>query len=541
MILMCVLWAGVGASPADAPRSPDLGRVSGAVYSTRTGAPLASAKVSLKQIRRRSATRQAPLFFQALTDLDGAFLIGEVPEGEYSVWASKAGYESSRSNSIRVRLRQRENRQKVEIYLRPAAVISGIVKDSFGDPLEKAKVVALRRNYQPGRVSWSQARRGLTNDLGEYRLSGMEAGSYVLAFVPPREPSPRGSLVYEHGAVFYPNLTRPGEGAVLRVAWGQELSGVDVQLPPGSNTLASGFVTNLNGVPVKARVTLVQDGALNVAGFSTNDQGVFVVYGMTPGTYQLTAVARARGGRSSLFGRAEVVVPESGVEGIQLLLSQGQAVSGRVVYEADDKDAAPPGKDPGYFPLLILSDTSLVRSRRLAPFPLPEQDGTFVLSRLYPGRYGLEVERAPEGSYLKAIHWSGQSLAEPVIDVSAGSDVIDLELRMSYGAARLSGTVTLKDGERGAAQPEITIRAFPEKIGGFATNLWAEAAEDGSFQISGLPPGEYSVFAVVRESEVDLWDPAVRWALRSYGTKVHLDSGESATIEVRLVSENPER
>ncbi len=54
----------------------------------------------------------------------------------------------------------------------------------------------------------------------------------------------------------------------------------------------------------------------------------------------------------------------------------------------------------------------------------------------------------------------------------------------------------------------------------------------------GVPPGYYTAFAVLRDSKLDLEDPAVRKQIESYGKSVQLDSGKAEVLELSLVPED---
>src|SRR4030095_7246672 len=98
----------------------------------------------------------------------------------------------------------------ISIVLQKGAVISGKVLDQKGEPVTDARVMALRRITPPG-ASTAPPRlipapmQGpqQTNDIGEYRVSGLPPGEYFLA------ASPRNM---GFGGPGMPSQTRPGGG-----------------------------------------------------------------------------------------------------------------------------------------------------------------------------------------------------------------------------------------------------------------------------------------------------------------------------------------
>src|SRR5258708_7274639 len=73
----------------------------------------------------------------------------------------------------------------VLIRLQAAAVIEGRVTDEDGDPLPDAQVGVRRQTFALGRRHWEQAGGERTNDLGEYRIANLPAGSYYISVTPP--------------------------------------------------------------------------------------------------------------------------------------------------------------------------------------------------------------------------------------------------------------------------------------------------------------------------------------------------------------------
>ncbi len=64
-------------------------------------------------------------------------------------------------------------------------MLRGRVTDEDGDPLAGAEVSALRQTFVTGHKHWEQVGSERTNDLGEYRIANLPAGSVFISVNPP--------------------------------------------------------------------------------------------------------------------------------------------------------------------------------------------------------------------------------------------------------------------------------------------------------------------------------------------------------------------
>src|SRR5207244_76494 len=69
----------------------------------------------------------------------------------------------------------------LRIRLRSPGVVAGVVLDENEDPIASAQIQCLRVTYVAGQRRLGQAYVAATNDLGQYRIAGIEPGRYVVA------------------------------------------------------------------------------------------------------------------------------------------------------------------------------------------------------------------------------------------------------------------------------------------------------------------------------------------------------------------------
>jgi len=287
-----------------------------------------------------------------MTDAAGSFSINDLPEGRYTVSATKPGF-------VRVVFGAKRfdrpgtpvglaNGQRAEAPMRMlrGAVISGIVRDEHGMPAPGVSVRAMQFRTVSGERTLANATAGAgvlgetTDDRGMYRLFGLTPGEYVISATP--RDSGRGNLKQMNDALlrtaqqtlrpntttigagqaaaqaptpdsevptvgftpmYYPGTMLPTDGALVTVGAGEEREGVDIQLRVVRTSRVSGKVITPAGVaPGEVSLTIAPagTGGVNVTGFvSINTapvaaDGTFSFPGIAPGAYTVTARAASR-------------------------------------------------------------------------------------------------------------------------------------------------------------------------------------------------------------------------------------------------------
>ncbi len=541
-MLTCLAVASLCAAPQAEPETvaePEA-ELGGTVISAKTGEPLRGARITLQPngsgMRREDRK-------QTTTDLNGQFRLRQLAAGRYTLQAEKTGYETRRDTRIgQLKLGQDESKTKLVIPLRPAAVITGRIVDSYGEPLEYARVAAFRRNFQPGAEEWDIVQITSTDDLGEYRLYGLEMGKYIVGVSPPDEPAQPGAFIFEQLPAFYPSVPTPEEAAPLKVEWGAELEAIDMKLAPAPATVVSGLLADGDtGEALMGSLTIQTDNGARLGNLQTTEDGRFALYGLPPTNLAISGMNRSN--RRMLMARGEVRPSESGVEELELLVRSGRTVSGKVVLEdppeeSEQGDTSGSDSEPRTS-ILQLQTTAGRRFSRPSRARIPIEGGPFEIRDVQPGEYRIEVF-PPPGAYLRGIARSGKALEGFTIEVPHDSTITDLELRFAFDGATISGTV--KEGAFGldGFNADARIIIIPDEPEKSSAHTSSQVSEDGSFELSAMPPGGYTLFAVENRSALDLWDPDVQWAFRASGRHVSLSAKETATVELSVIKEPDE-
>jgi protocatechuate 3,4-dioxygenase beta subunit len=320
-----------------APAAEQTGRASGRVTLAGSNTPVSGARVLLLLIPTTRPTGPMGPPQQATTDQDGRFGFDRIPPGNYRFDAQKTGLasvDSSRAPTVTIAAGQSLN--DIRLQLQKGAAITGKVFDPNGEPLSDARVVVLRRMPMPA----GAAPRGLpslprlipvpspgaqTNDLGEFRVSGLAPDEYFVA-VTPRSMTLFGpawsSPVRDQKAArttlpttYYPGTTDQTAAQPIAVAAGAEVGNIFLTMRPVPAFRISGVVVDEDGKPVGDAIVMLmgdpRSGALMgpVGNSTSRADGLFNIEDVPAGSYRANASIMMRmteSGRGGAIGGSAV-------------------------------------------------------------------------------------------------------------------------------------------------------------------------------------------------------------------------------------------
>ncbi len=556
-----------GAGPAPAPRPTPQGApardavstaapadtavIRGRVLAADTGRPLRRARVTafaatLGQDSRRTTS----------TDADGRFEFTELRPARYRVSVTRGGYLPLEYGQRRpgeqgrpVQVGEQERFDNIDFVLPRMSVITGRVTDETGDPIEGVNVYAMRSMFFEGERKLVPVNSGMTrtDDTGAYRILRLEPGSYaVMASTRETWVVNNGTTVTTLGYLptFFPGVPAPASARRVTVGVGQEVVGTDFSLVPGRAPRVSGIALDSKGRPF-TNVTLQDEvRGVNFGSFGSGPRAVvaadgsFTIPNVPPAEYTLAA---SRTPDQVAIGPPEaallpLVVVGDDIENVILTGSAGGMVEGTVVAN-------------GTAPLKMSS----VRLTVTAPFrtqPPPillgvfrsssgfgtsaaADDGSFTIPHVF-GRSRFQVT-VPDGWMLDKVEFGGRDITDQPIELRSGEEWRGVQVTITDRVTTVSGQ--LLDGRQ---QPlrDATVLLFPDE-----PDKWFESSrsikatrpdQQGQWQITGLPPGDY--LAVARDYIEDLaWnDPEYLESLRDDGRKVRIAAGSTQSLAVTV-------
>lgn len=364
----------------------------------------------------------------------------------------------------------------------PAASISGkVTVQGEGVP---GVVITLRADENPGSRGLTN-HRGVTDAKGEYRIANVPPGKYA---------------VIPASAAFVGEDERNRERTLL-IDKAETIEDVDFSLIRGG--VITGRVVDSDGQPMieeEVHVYSARDPRLKASqpGLTTDDRGVYRVFGLRPGTYTVAAgaehIGRAQGrSRGGIYGRtyypgvndpaqATVIQVSDGSEATNIDIVLGRALSthtasGRVVNGVTGQ-AMP---NLGYGVIHFVSPTY---TASMSLGSVTNDRGEFKLENLIPGHYAVTV-RPEEGQ-----DWRAEEVRFEIVD----QDVTGLVVRTLKGGT-VSGVVVL-DGIADKAIREqlnkarVIVSIVPERTQRSLNPAFTSTVGvDGRFRVTGLPTG----------------------------------------------------
>jgi protocatechuate 3,4-dioxygenase beta subunit len=362
--------------------------------------------------------------------------------------------------------------------------------------------------------------------------------------LPPGLPPPPSSdsAVFIYPTQFYPGMPSAGRATVVTVTSGQDRLGIDLALTPTKTVTVSGTLIGPDGLVASTALRLIPTGdsgmtELETSATMTDPQGGFTFLGVTPGQYVVAALRTpapraAAADDATLFAATPVTVGNRDVSDLLVTLQHGARVAGRVEFDGtrDRPDAA---AMMGVAVTLerLDADTSAL------PPGHADTTGAFKTPGAPPGRYLVRVA-APSGWTLREVMAGGRDVSETPLDLHA-TDVNDVIITFTDGPTRVAGSARTSDGH---PDPDAVVIAFPVD-----QSAWSDyganprrvrsthAARNGSYTISGLPPGEYCLVAIHEDITSDWQDPRLLDGLARSGSRVRLAEGDARLLDLTAV------
>lgn len=539
--LIAVLCAGLAAAAVaggqrDAPQKAQASgsaRLLGRVIAADTGTPVRGARVTLIDGDLSK--------WIAVTDEEGRFDLRELPAAIFMLRIDKAGFVEAAPPNID--LKEKPVVDRGDIKLVRGGVIAGRVVDMYGEPVVDATVSAARVIYRgsPGNRALMGMQSGRTNDLGDFRIYGLQTGSYfVYAGFSTMQVSSSGEggepRVRYAGAAsapvltFYPGTVRAADAQVVKVSAGEQVF-ADVRLISQALSSLSGRVVNSKGEPATGAMVMVmpppEESLLmfKASGVQVDAQGGFTVNNLSPGDYQVEVVDRSffeamgRTGSMAAAARelsetASLTVTVAGdIRNLVIQTSVGFELRGRITVDGEPLPAS-------WVPKLVVSARGSAfpaKPAEVAP------DGTFVLRGLM-GHRSIWVSGLPSGSTVDQVVARGLDITDDGITVD--NNVSGAEVAVTTKPTVVTGAVT--DAKGGPTSSDVILYADDAKLWMKSSGRYVKTVRsdpERGFQLVGLPPGRYLAVAIEELDENEWANPDNLEQLRTTATAFTLAKG----------------
>jgi hypothetical protein len=435
-----------------------------------------------------------------------------------------------------------------------ASITGTVTVAGTGDPARRARVTVSGGGSTPGGIEQRFSRSATTDEHGRFFIPSLPAGRYTLSASKP------GHVTISYGQR-QPGSGRPGTPIQLGE---DERFEAHLQIPRGgvlTGTVLDEMGEATPGTSVRALRYTIQNGqrTLQPAGTgSTDDRGIFRIYGLQPGDYVVCAMPRGNPVTAVNIEQLQAEVAALQQAAVQIAEARAAEVQARVsALQAQIATASPDQEPRTAYASVCFPGTTLPASAVSIPLAAGQEragvdfqlqlvpvgtvegvvipptgvapqnvqislapsgpgvpgtgassarasaDGRFRLNNVAPGQYRLTARGtmpvAGTGQARGAPPRSNAPRLWAAADISVdGRDVTDVALVL-HPALSVSGQVVF-DGGTPPADPSrirVTLSPTPGLQGPSPGGASASAAADpsGRFTINNVLPGHYRVSA----------------------------------------------
>ena len=441
--------------------------------------------------------------------------------------------------TVPIPLAEGESLTGLVLVMEQEGVLTGrVVRAEGGGPMANAAIIVTNTT-----AARTLPITGMTNERGEFRIAGLNPGSYRLA-----------AQIAEGAAVmttYYPGVTDRAAATALEVAEGQQTTGIELRVPKikgymlrGSLTGSSTGTVVYSATPNGTSPALAMNGAVMAPNPLRGDRSSFELGPLAPGEYLVMAMAVV-GTKTAVVGRAVVTIVNADVDGVALAPIRTYTVTGKAALEGGTVEqliGSLPAAGPGRFggpaagaatnagPTLTLTpkDTGGGAAPVRATIGA---DGTFKFDDVQPGLYTLGSPTFM-ATYLKSFMWDGQDVTS---DLKIESDG-EISLTYRRGAVRVTGNATGADGKpvAGATALIWPVESRPARTAGGARASSIDAT--GAFAMPAIPPGLYYAAAFPGINGVTALVPRFHHQFNDRATVFEIRENMPVTLDIQAVT-----
>jgi hypothetical protein len=362
--------------------------------------------------------------------------------------------------------------------------------------------------------------------------AGALAGNGPQVVTPPSAPV--GGFVaadtdqVAYAPTFYPGVSSVEEARAVTVGLSAEVLDVNFGLLLVRTGRVSGRMTKADGTPsTRGNLSLMPDSTVGgrggfgrMLGARVQWDGSFSIANVPPGRY----VIRARGDDTDppQFATQPVVVADGDVNDLAVVLAPGASLSGTVTFQSTQSPTIPDVNQ-------VRIAAPPIDFANVGPNPTARvnRDGTFTLDGVSAGAHWIRTQGAVRGWTLKSVTVSGRDIIDTPLEVRSGQNLSGLTLVFTDKMSEVNGTLT---DDQGQPITEFTVLAFPTD-----NTLWRPQArqimtarpdQTGTYQMRGLPAGEYYVTAVDPTEQGEWFEPAFLDQHRAGAAHLTLGDGD---------------
>ena len=475
--------------------------VTGTVVSTVDSVPIANATVTLFG----NGANQT-----VLTDQSGAFSFSSIPPGSYSLSTQHHAYFYP-GGGVQIVAAQKPL-EPIRLRMTPYVKLTGKVTDENGYPFPNVGIAAIQRIVSDGKASLAVVGSASTDDSGEFAVSQLRGGSYLVCVNATASSYQRHHrLAYQ--TTCFPNTTDLSSAASLTLGVDAEQS-LSLHLSPVTGVRLRGSLENASkgvGLSIVRSDPRGFPHSQSIPVSFDEKTATFEVLSLPPGDYFLNAFANGPAGQK----RATRII-HAGTEDIndvRLVLEQPMPLSVTV-----HRGAAVPNA-VGFS--LGVDQTVIVYAFASAAFSLPS---------VSPGDHAVQVI-CPPGWIVQSILQGGLEVRDEKISIPETGPPEPIEITLRQGGGMIQ--VVVPKGSAAITLLKRSTNGGDWRQEGQTVNV--NNPRESSTQLSNLRPGEYSLFVWESPNEIEYLNPDVLTKYQSLGQTVTVREGETTRVSAKII------
>lgn len=484
--------------------------VDGTVVNALTGEPLSKAHVSLKASIQGTLRK-----YGAMANEQGRFSIKGIEPGNYRTSVDLPGFlfaPQRAEDNGHVDVAEHASVSNLKLRLIPQGVIAGHLLDANGDPVEGAVVSAVRGARYVGQQR--------TDAAGEFRISGLPAGKYLVEAIPvtvfalnPPEVRTDGTREERNGPTWFPSAPQASSAAPVEVHAGTETGGLEIRLAPMPVVRVSGTMT---GVPAeRERVNLLVSTPFFERLVYPNPH--LVLWGLPRGPVRLSVSSSNDDGEPLMSAPVDLEIGDANIDGLELPLMPVFELKGRIDWDG------PAGE---FHDLKVQLDPLREMDQPISSGIAAE--GAFRVTEVKPDRYRVSLSGASGNTYVKSVRLGSREMPDGILDVRRGAGQ-PLSLILSTAGGQLSGVARDADGPL----MEAAVGLADDRPGPFNALRVARTNGDGSYVFHALPPGNYKLFLFEPEDLRSLVRSGALGVYDASADKIEIAEGDKLVRDLR--------
>jgi hypothetical protein len=385
------------------------------------------------------------------------------------------------------------------------------------------RVEALAMRYDRGQRVPSPVGVSTTDDLGQFRIAGLQPGSYYIAGSSTEMWRTDKKETFGYASTYYPGGT-PDAAQVVALGPSEQRLDLNFSLQASRAVRITGRLVRETGEAMAgAQVPL----AYSYPGGIIMSAGIRSVRTDRDGVFEFKDVAA---GRYALGSYQDITVGDADIENLLLVSRTGSMVSGVLVGE---DGAPPPFPTPGVRVLLQApTDEDVLPTVRVVSVG---SDWSFTFKNL-GGPFLFRPIGLPDGWMLHRVDLGERDITDVPWNVpTAGKAFTGLKITVTNKVGTISGAVVDSTGQPASGATVVVFSEDPDRWMPYSRFIQTtRPGTDGRFSLTGLPAGVYR--AIARDDlEQGQWeDRTFLETVRHDGVRVELAEGASEAITLKL-------